>query len=190
LRPEPTPAAGAARRALTAHPQGTAPAGIAVTATLAAAEAGGLGCEFRLAADLARLRLPEGPGGRRADGLWRHTCFEAFLAAPGAASYCEFNFSPAGDWAAYRFDGYRAGMRPAELAAPPRIVVQRTAGALTLSAQLALAGLFARGEALRVALAAVLEDERGALSYWALAHGPGAPDFHHAAGFALAARVP
>jgi hypothetical protein len=68
--------------------------------------------------------------------------------------------------------------------------VQRTAGGLTLSAQVSLAGLIARGDAVRVALAAVLEDEHGALSYWALAHAPGRPDFHHAAGFVLAACVP
>ena len=182
-------AADPSRRALTAHPQGAPPPGVALTARLAGAEAGGFGCEFQLSGDPARIRLPEGPGGRRADGLWRHTCFEAFLAADGTAAYCELNFSPGGDWAAYTFDAYRSGMRPAALAAPPRVAVRRTAGALTLSAQLSLAGLFARGNAVRVALAAVLEDERGALSYWALAHARGRPDFHHAAGFVLAACV-
>ena len=30
-----------------------------------------------------------------------------------------------------------------------------------------------------------IEDEAGALSYWALRHPPGKPDFHHPAGFAL-----
>jgi hypothetical protein len=191
LRPERTSEAGAARRhALAAHPGAAPPAGVAVTARLAGAGPGGFGCEFELTADATRIRVPEAEPGRRADGLWRHTCFEAFLAAEGAASYCEFNFSPGGDWAAYRFDGYRAGMRPAGLAAPPRLAVRRTAGGLTLSAQVPLAGLFASGSAVRVALAAVLEDEGGALSYWALAHAPGRPDFHHAAGFALAACVP
>ena len=175
---------------LAVHPHSAAPAGASVSAGLRAGQPGTLCCEFRLAADLKRVRLPAGQGGARADGLWRHTCFEAFLAADGAAGYCEYNFSPAGDWAAYRFDGYRAGMRAAELAAPPLISVRRTRGGLTLGAQLALEGLFAPGAALRVGLAAVLEDERGALSYWALAHAPGRPDFHHAAGFVLAARVP
>src|SRR2546422_3089437 len=32
---------------------------------------------------------------------------------------------------------------------------------------------------LSLALAAVVGDENGALSYWALKHPPGKPDFHH-----------
>jgi hypothetical protein len=31
----------------------------------------------------------------------------------------------------------------------------------------------------------VIEDQSGGVSYWALAHPPGKPDFHHADGFAL-----
>lgn len=38
---------------------------------------------------------------------------------------------------------------------------------------------------LSLALAAVVEDEDGALSYWALRHPPGKPDFHHPDAFAL-----
>jgi hypothetical protein len=188
LQPERSSDVVAGRRPLAPHPQSLAPAGASVSATLHE-EPGSLTCRFDLG-DVRGVRLPAGQGGARADGLWRHTCFEAFLAADGAGGYCEFNFSPAGDWAAYCFDGYRAGMRAAQLAAPPRLAVRRTGAGLTLTAHLALDGLFARGTALRVALAAVLEDERGALSYWALAHPPGRPDFHHAAGFVLAARAP
>ena len=36
-----------------------------------------------------------------------------------------------------------------------------------------------------IALAAVIEDENGRLSYWGLRHPPGKPDFHHPNGFAL-----
>jgi hypothetical protein len=38
---------------------------------------------------------------------------------------------------------------------------------------------------LRIALAAVIEDDNGRLSYWGLRHAPGKPDFHHPNGFAL-----
>ena len=37
----------------------------------------------------------------------------------------------------------------------------------------------------RFGLAAVIEETNGRRSYWALAHPPGKPDFHHADGFAL-----
>ena len=38
---------------------------------------------------------------------------------------------------------------------------------------------------LKIALAAVIEDRDGRLSYWALRHAPGKPDFHHPSAFAL-----
>ncbi len=66
------------------------------------------------------LRLPPAVVPARADGLWQRTCFELFLKRPGEAGYCEFNFSPSGEWAAYRFAGYREGMEPLEVK-PPRI---------------------------------------------------------------------
>jgi len=38
---------------------------------------------------------------------------------------------------------------------------------------------------LQLALSAVIEDEQGGLSYWALTHPPGKPDFHHPDAFVL-----
>ena len=38
---------------------------------------------------------------------------------------------------------------------------------------------------LMLGLSAILEEEDGTISYWALAHGAGRPDFHHPACFAL-----
>jgi hypothetical protein len=38
---------------------------------------------------------------------------------------------------------------------------------------------------LRLALAAVSEAAGGRLTYWALQHPPGEPDFHHPDGFVL-----
>ena len=108
------------------------------------------------------------------DGLWRTTCFEAFVAAGEGGGYDEFNLSPSGEFAAYRFTAYRAGMT-------------------RLTAELSLAWSMARLEATvplredarRLALAAVIEEADGALSYWALRHAPGKPDFHHRDTFVL-----
>ena len=38
---------------------------------------------------------------------------------------------------------------------------------------------------MRLAVSAVMQSEQGVISYWALAHPPGKPDFHHRDGFAL-----
>ena len=64
------------------------------------------------------LRLPAAVTPARADGLWQRTCFELFLRRPGHAGYWEFNFSPSGEWAAYRFDDYRAGMEELPVESP------------------------------------------------------------------------
>jgi hypothetical protein len=38
---------------------------------------------------------------------------------------------------------------------------------------------------LRLGLSAVIEENDGTISYWALKHLPGKPDFHHPDSFAL-----
>jgi hypothetical protein len=38
---------------------------------------------------------------------------------------------------------------------------------------------------LQLAFSAIIEDDQGVLSYWALTHPPGRPDFHHPDAFAL-----
>jgi hypothetical protein len=99
--------------------------------------------------------------------------------SPGEA-YEEFNFAPSTQWAAYRFDGYRRGMRVANEIAAPRITVQSAPERFTLAATLE----FDPGRArCQLGLTAVLEEAGGGVSYWALAHSPGKPDFHHADGF-------
>lgn len=134
---------------------------------------------YGLTGDLDRLVIPPPAAPERVDGLWNQACFEAFVGGNGD-DYAEFNFAPSSQWAAYRFDGYRVGMAPLPIA-PPRIATTRSGGTLEVRASLpAHAGS-------RLGLAAVVEEVGGRLSYWALAHPPGDPDFHHAAGRAIAA---
>lgn len=136
---------------------------------------------YVLAGPLGRLRIPPAPGtATRADRLWEHTCFEAFLAPAGAAAYWELNLAASGDWNAYRFDGYRAGMRPEPRAVAPAIeVAHASCGTLTVHATVDLTRLRElTSTALDVSLAAVLEANDGTLSYWALAHASARPDFH------------
>lgn len=128
------------------------------------------------------LRLPAPTIPERRDGLWRHTCFEAFLAAPGGAGYLEFNFAPSGAWAAYVFSAYRTGMSPLVLDAAPVARWQRADSRLVLEARLPAA--LAAG-ALRLGLSAVIEASSGTITHWALRHPAALPDFHHPDGFAL-----
>lgn len=130
---------------------------------------------YLLEADLDRLKIPPPGAPVRSDRLWEHTCFEAFVACGGGEGYREFNFSPSGAWAIYAFDGYRRNMKPAD-AAEPAIRVRRSADRLELDASIRAECVPA--EALRLGLAAVIEDEDGVRSYWALSHPAGRPDFH------------
>jgi hypothetical protein len=158
-----------------------------LSARISAKTPGQLTIHYALKADLSRLRVPPSGAGRRLDELWKHTCFEAFVAIAGASEYHEFNLSPSRDWAAYRFTAYRQGMSPAQLAAAPQIDVYRDDSRLRFDCSMAWPPDAERcGPApLRVALAAVIEADDGRLSYWAVRHAPGKPDFHHPEAFAL-----
>jgi hypothetical protein len=133
------------------------------------------------------LRLPPAIAAARTEELWRHTCFEAFLRASAADAYYELNFAPSTQWAAYRFDGYRRGMRVATEVGTLRIEVESSPGRYKLQAALELEQLSSlpRDAMWRVGLSAVLEESSGVQSYWALAHPPGKADFHHPDCFAL-----
>lgn len=180
------------------HPDGPAPPvrGVAVRVRLRAPQV--LRLHYELQADPEQVRIPTTvPGGGRADRLWAHTCFEAFIQAEGSTGYLELNFSPSGQWAAYRFQSYRQGMAAAELREPPRVALRRAGDRLVLEAEVRLGGAgpeggpatidaATRSGGVRLAVSAVVEDQQGRLSYWALRHPPGRPDFHHPHSFSLA----
>ena len=145
--------------------------------------------KFIILADIDRLKIPLAvPVGLDAptDNLWMHTCFELFVAEDGETGYTEFNFSPSGQWAVYHFDDYRIGMRP-DVLEPPVISVEEFDGRLTATIDL---GYRFYGDSLNVGLSAIIEETDGAKSYWALAHPPGKPDFHHKDCFALQLKAP
>jgi hypothetical protein len=171
--------------ALIVHPSTPTTGVRSLRARVSAATPGLLKFLYALDADLARLRVPPAGGGRRIDALWKHTCFEAFVATADAAGYHEFNFSPSGDWAAYRFLAYRTGMTPAQLAAPPQINVQRDEHGLQLDCSVAWPPDGGPPASVKIALSAVIESDDGRLAYWAVRHAPDKPDFHHPDAFAL-----
>lgn len=123
----------------------------------------------------------------RADELWRHTCFEAFICTQPGDPYCEFNFAPSTKWAAYRFDSYRRGMQPLQEISTPRIEIRQSKSSFELKAALELDRLPDLNGDMdwRVGISAVIEETNGRTSYWALAHVPGKPDFHRVEAFAL-----
>ena len=144
----------------------------------------GLKLRYQVFGDLTRLKLPDFERAGRTDGLWRSTCFEAFVKPEGGEGYLECNFAGL-QWAAYRFSGFREGM--ADAAVEPR-GIEGSLRDCSLAIEIE-PGRFARPDlpapAWRIGLSAVIEDMDGGISYWALAHPPGKPDFHHPDSFIL-----
>jgi hypothetical protein len=173
---------------LACHPETPSQAIQGIQAVVGTAPGHILSLAFALEGDISGLSIPEHGPSRRAGGLWRHTCFEVFVMAEGGPGYREFNFSPSGEWAAYAFRGYRDGdERGVEF--NPGIVVRKSMNRLELHAEICRDSL-PPGSALRLGLSAVVEDADGVLSYWALQHPPGKPDFHHTDAFALQLVLP
>ena len=170
---------------LECHPAATRPAVKRLQVQLGRGSGGMLRLRYLLEAHVARLLIPASAASERTDELWRHTCFEAFISIGDEPWYYELNLSPSSQWALYRFDSYRQGIAPVPVSSPPEIAVRRSEYRLEVDATVQIAELPELiGDApLRLALAAVLEADDGSLSYWALQHPPGKPDFHRAEGF-------
>jgi hypothetical protein len=163
-----------------------------IEVTLTWSEAHALVVTYRLNADTRQLRIPDLAGSRKVDGLWQHTCFEAFIRVKDSPAYFEFNFSPSGEWAAYGFRAYRDGGPLYDAVSAPDILVQKFPDQLVLAATIRLGHFLHVQPAilLRLGLSAVVEASDGTLSYWALNHPAAKPDFHHPDSFALELAVP
>lgn len=130
------------------------------------------------------LRVPTSHAPAPADALWQTTCCEIFFGMVGQPGYREFNFSPSGQWAAYDFADTRQRSPQTFDCPAPSLAFERREDLMKLTAHLPKTAL-PRGDTLRIAVSAILEAAGGHHGYWALAHPPGEPDFHHHAGFVL-----
>lgn len=147
---------------------------------------GVLNLDYRLDDPWGSVTLAPPGAPMRADRLWEHTCFEAFVAPIGGAAYWEVNVASAGDWNVWRFDGYRQGMTPEERIPAPRVETTTGDGTVRLAATVDVSALAElRDPDLAVGLAVVVESTSGALSYWAASHPGKRPDFHARDGFSL-----
>jgi hypothetical protein len=169
------------RLPLKLHPDSLSLAATHIDVDVARPHAGTLVLRYFVSGGIAGLRLPPIAPPVRTEELWQRTCFEAFVRCSASDVYYEFNFAPSTQWAAYQFDGYRSGMREASGVSAPPIAIKASSALFRLQASFELeqlAGL-PRDTAWRLGLSALIEDTNGGKSYWALAHPPGKPDFHH-----------
>jgi hypothetical protein len=163
----------------------------AVTAVTVSAEReeGSISLTYHVEGNLDQVLWPEvvvEGGSRRADGLWKHTCFEAFVQPFGVPAYIELNFSPSGRWAAYSFDRPREGMRDFVGLSFDGSEDEFLASMMTRGSSVgpkiwsfSTFSVFDEASDWRLGINAVIEAKDGTKSYWALAHAPGPPDFHN-----------
>jgi hypothetical protein len=178
---------GRMRQALKVHPDSLYSAVTDIEVEIMRPCADSLVLSYLVTGSIGDVRIPAAGAAARTDELWRHTCFEAFVRTSLGPPYYEFNFAPSTQWAAYRFDSYRSGIRVATEISAPRIEVQSSRTCYRLQASLEIdqmSSLRING-GWRIGLAAVIEDTSGHKTYWALAHPPGKADFHHSDSFAL-----
>jgi len=143
--------------------------------------------ELRFLVKGTGLAAPARTTPRRADDLWKTTCFELFLRPATGDAYFEFNFSPSTRWAAYAFESHRQGRLDLPQSVEPRVEREpaRPTGAdYRLDAIVHFSEI--PSTAFRMGLSAIIEEMDGTKSYWALAHPLGdEPDFHDPACFAI-----
>lgn len=167
------------------HAESAGEAASRVDVTVWRPQYGRLALLYVIHAPADELRLPPLSEPSRVDGLWRHTCLEAFIRPPTGDVYYELNLSPSTRWAAYQFDGYRADMADLDVP-PPQIESRSYPERHELEALVDLSGIPALGRCdWRLGLSAVIEDADGELAWWALTHPSEQPDFHNAAAFVV-----
>ena len=119
----------------------------------------------------------------REDDLWQETCFEVFLRQRNQTQqYIEFNFSPAGHWAFYRFRGYRANLERPPAHEPPTTSARTQSEDFFLEAKIPwsiIHDTLSGNHPLEIGLSVILKDRNGEISYWAIMHPSDKPDFHH-----------
>ena len=137
---------------------------------------------------IAQLVIPAFAGKRRADGLWQTTCFELFVKPEGGDAYAEFNLSPSQGWAAYDFSSYREGMVKRPTPRDPVCTPRRGQSVLIFDAAIPTTAM--PPLPWRYGLTAVIDEDGGHKSYWAIAHRDDKPDFHSEACFAAMLEAP
>lgn len=171
------------RHALKNHASTPTEAVALLTVDVTRQKNGRLSLHYAVSGEIGAILIPPERTPARTDNLWKHTCFEVFIASGTAQAYREFNFSPSTEWAAYQFTSYRKSAGDLELVEAPKITGAAKAELLELRAEIET-GLN-DAERWRVAVSAVIEEINGTKSFWALTHPQPKPDFHHPDSFTL-----
>ncbi len=170
---------------LAPFPGSAGTSGISISGSISC-RAGILTVRFEMSGNIGNVDVaPPVDVPERHDNLWEATCFELFLGIPGSDAYLEFNLSPSHHWNAYRFDGYRTGMRNETLLRELPFTTERASDRFSLSLEAGISGLVPGNRPVPAGITAVIRMRDGMTTYWALAHTGAEPDFHRRDSFIL-----
>jgi hypothetical protein len=177
---------GAMRRTLQLDPDSVCDAVSGIEVDVARRPDGRVTLRYLVSGLIRNVLLPAPEAPVRAHQLWEHSCFELFIRPAPGEVYCEFNFAPSRQWAAYSFRRHRSGMADIEIGAPA-IKCSRDSDSFEMRVDLDVAAVPELAEAgdWQLNISTIIEEANGRKSYWALAHPPGKADFHNPDCFVL-----
>lgn len=170
---------------LTPFPESAGTSGISVSGSVSRRPEA-LAVRFEVTGNVGDIDIaPPVAAPERRDKLWEATCFELFLGIPDSDAYLEFNLAPSHHWNAYRFDGYRTGMRNETFLRELPFTTERVSDRFNLSLEVGISRLIPGSRPIPAGITAVIRLRDGTTSYWALAHTGPEPDFHRRDSFIL-----
>jgi len=141
---------------------------------------------YELSGNVSKVQIaaPSDTPTRKHD-LWQETCFEFFLGIKNSPIYWEFNLSPVGHWNVYRFDDYRQGMREETAYASFPFHIRTQQNMLSLNLRCGLDAIVPFNQILEVAITAVIKQNDGEITFWALSHERPEANFHERRSFII-----
>jgi hypothetical protein len=165
-------------------PQANSAGGYSISTTLTTSNHD-ISAEFMLQGDTSAISWPA-PSAEVKLGhdLWKHTCFELFLAEPNSLAYWEYNFSPSRQWSIYAFKDYR---QPAPFPITHTPIIeppQLSDTAFTMQVRFNLEPQLIN-KLLIIGVSAIIETTDGERHFYAIKHCGSKPDFHLRESFVL-----
>ncbi len=125
---------------------------------------------------LAEYVFPLKSEKKRANELWKATCFELFLANSTKEAYYELNFSSSLAWNFYYLSGYRAEVKELQNISNPKIEVYKSDNKFKIVLEMEVENL---KEFDSYNVACIVLNKKNERIFWSVHHHLNRPDFHN-----------
>ncbi len=143
---------------------------------------GKISLHFKIIGTLKNYQFPQRDKPKRANELWKATCFELFLANSKTKTYYEINISAILHWNIYRLETYRAEPKELIVSSKPFIMVKEDEQSYEIDFELECKELDLT-EFDQYNLAVILLNKQNERDFWAVNPVGDSLDFHDRGGF-------